>query len=115
MEEPLLAARAFRDAILQKPDAASAHSGLARALVLSGEPEEAALEAERALVLDGSCAEAHALLGQFYEHHGMLAAARAHFRKYLEIDSVTVTALGIQKELGTLVSTAAPVVSGSTK
>jgi tetratricopeptide (TPR) repeat protein len=105
MDEPRLAVRFLREAAVEKPGTASPRSALARALVLSGDPAAGELEAESALKLNGSCAEAHALLGQLYLQRGSLEPARAHFRKYLEMDSVTVTALEFQRRLGAIEST----------
>jgi len=45
------------------------------------------------------------LMGQLCQQRGSLERARAHFRKYLEMDSVTVTALDLQRRLGAIEST----------
>ena len=105
MDEPHLAVRFLRGALLEKPRAASPRAALARALFLSGDPAGGETEAESALAQNDSCAEAHALLGQLCQQRGSLERARAHFRKYLEMDSVTVTALDLQRRLGAIEST----------
>jgi tetratricopeptide (TPR) repeat protein len=104
MDEPRLAVRCLRDAVVEKPGVASPRSALARALLFSGDSGGAELEAESALGLDSSCSEAHALVGQLCLQRGSLQDARKHFRKYLNIDSVTVTALDFQRRLGTIES-----------
>jgi serine/threonine protein kinase/tetratricopeptide (TPR) repeat protein len=105
MDEPQLAVRFLRSAITEKPATAQPRSALARALVQSGDSVGGELEAESALTLNDSCSEAHALLGKICQQRGSLERARAHFRKYLEMDSVTVTALDIQRRLGAIEST----------
>ena len=102
MDEPRLAARFLRNAIAEKPAAASPRSALARALVLSGDPAAGELEAESALTLNPGCVEAHALLGRLFLERGAPERARTHIRKYLEMDSVTVTALDLRRRLGAI-------------
>jgi Flp pilus assembly protein TadD len=102
MDEPKLAVRLLRDAVSEKPAAASPHSALAHALVLSDDAAGGEKEAETALALNSSCANAHAILGQLCLQRGSLEQARAHFRKYLEMDSVTLTALDFQRRLGAI-------------
>jgi len=104
MDEPRLSARFLHDAIVENPGTASPRSALARALALTGDRAGGEKEAESALVLNGSCSEAHALLGQLYLERGSLGLARTHLRKYLESDSVTVTALEFQRKLGAIES-----------
>jgi tetratricopeptide (TPR) repeat protein len=104
MDEPLLSVRLLRDAVAEKPNAASPRSALARGLALTGDPAGGELEAESALKLNGACSEAHALLGGICLERGSLEKARMHFRKYLELDSVTVTALDFQRKLGAVES-----------
>ena len=105
MDEPRLGERFLRDAVAEKPGAASPRSGLARALFLTGDLAGAELEAESALRLNGSCSEAHALLGRLCLDRGSLDQARTHLQKYLELDSLTLTALDIQRKLGAIEST----------
>jgi Flp pilus assembly protein TadD len=105
MDEPNRAVGFLRNAIVEKPGAASPHSALAHALFLSGDPAGGETEAKSALTLNDSCAEAHALLGQLCLQRGLSEQARAHFRRYLQMDSVTVTALDIQRRLGAIEST----------
>jgi tetratricopeptide (TPR) repeat protein len=90
----------LRAAVAEKPGSASAHSALAIVLISSGDTAGRKQEAESALELEPSCTEAHALLGRLYQERGFLEQAGAHFRKYLERDSVTVTAFEIQRRLG---------------
>ncbi len=104
LDEPRLAERCLREAVVEKPGAASPRAALARALLLSGEPADGEKEAMSALELDGSNREAHALLGQLCLQRGTLEEARDHFRRYLSTDSVTVTALDLQRRLGTIES-----------
>ena len=77
MDEPRLGERFLRDAVVEKPGAASPRSALARALFLSGDLAGGELEAESALTLNGSCSEAHALLGQLCLERG-IARSGAH-------------------------------------
>ncbi len=105
MDEPALSAMFLHDAVVEKPGVASARAALARALTRTGDLAGGELEAESALRLNGSCSEAHALLGQLYLERGSLDQARAHIRKYLDLDSVTVTALNFQRKLGAIEST----------
>jgi len=100
-----LAVRFLRNAIIEKPGIASPRSALAHALVQWGDTANGKMEAESALMLDQGCAEAHALLGELCLEKGALNESRTHFRKYLEVDSVTVTALGIRRKLGEIEST----------
>jgi len=104
MDEPQLGERFLRDAVVEKPGAASPRSALARALLLSGDLAGAEMEAESALRLNGSCSEAHALLGRLCLERGSLDQARIHLQKYLESDSLTVTALDFQRKLGAIES-----------
>ncbi len=108
MDEPRLGVRFLRDAAVEKPGDASPRSALARALVVTGDLANGEREAKAALALNASSAEAHALLGELYEQRGSLEQARTHFRRYLELDSVTVTALDIQRRLGTIESKLGP-------
>jgi tetratricopeptide (TPR) repeat protein len=105
LAEPGLAVRFLRNAVVEKPGAASPRSALARALVLTGDSAGGELEAESALKLNHACVEAHALLGHLFLGRGALEPARAHFRAYLEVDSVTVTALDLRRKLGAIEST----------
>ena len=104
MGEPVLAVRFLRDAVVEKPGAPSPRSALSRGLVLSGDVAGGEREAETALALDNSSAEAHATLGQLCLRRGSLDLARAHFREYLKMDSVTVTARDFQRRLGAMES-----------
>jgi tetratricopeptide (TPR) repeat protein len=105
MDEPRLAVRFLLNAIAEKPGAASPRAAYARALVLLDDVVGGEREAEVALALSDSCAEAHALRGQLLVRRGSLERARVHFRKYLEMDSVTVTALDFRRRLGAIEST----------
>ncbi len=102
MQEPKLAANLLRGCVVEHPEIASAHSALSRALVASGDTAGGAEEAGRALALDGSCTEAHALLGQLLLQRGLPEQAIVHLRHYLERDSVTITALDFKRRLGGL-------------
>lgn len=104
MDEPRLGERFLRDAVAEKPGSASPRSALARALSLSGDLAGAEREAELALKLNGSCSEAHALLGRLCLERGSLDQAHTHLQKYLESDSLTVTALDFQRKLGAIES-----------
>ncbi len=100
-----LAVRFLRNAIIEKPGIASPHSTLAHALVQWGDTANGKMEAESALTLDQDCVEAHGLLGELCLKRGELEGARTHFRKYLEVDSVTVTALDIRRRIGAIEAT----------
>lgn len=104
LDEPQLAVRCLRDAVVEKPGVASPRAALARALLQAGDPAGGEKEAESALAVDTSNPEAHALLGLRCLERGSLEEARGHFRKYLSTDSVTVTALDFQRKLGTIES-----------
>ena len=77
----------LREAIRIQPDFARAHAGLAAVLSLRGTSAEAKSEVEKALALDASCADAHAVLGFIrLVHDWDWGAAGSSFERALAIE-----------------------------
>lgn len=102
LEDSHLALRFLRQAVAEQPADAYRHAALAQALVASGDPVAGEAEAKSALAVESSCTVALAILGRLTQERGSYDEARAYFRKYIETDSVTTTALDIQRRLGEL-------------
>ncbi len=102
LEEPYLALRFLQMAASENSDASSPHCALARALYFVGDTAGADSEANAALAHSDSCVEAHLLIGNICERRGEMNFARTHYQKYLQIDSVTVTARELQRKLMTM-------------
>ena len=100
----LLAIRYFEDAIQLDGDYAAAHAGLSRAYAMLGfyngfaqgqSWADARREAERAIALDGSLAEANVALGIVLAlHEWRWREAEAELRKAIELDDTSAQAHG---------------------
>ncbi len=88
---------ASRAAIRRKPDYATAHSVLARALQVLGRPGEAEAEYRESIRLDPNDAAAHSVLGNALADLGRPGEAEAAYREAIRLDpgdAVTHYALG---------------------
>jgi DNA-binding NarL/FixJ family response regulator/Flp pilus assembly protein TadD len=78
--------RFYRRAVLLDPLNATAAAGLARVLLVQGEPAAALSWAKRAVSLDLHDGDLHVLLGDVEERNGDTAGARAEWKAAYDID-----------------------------
>ncbi len=92
----------FRQAIAADSNCAAHHKGLADALYQEGRLKEATNEYFSVLRLQSNNADAHDMLGQIFEKQGVAAKASYHFRKYLQLDSLSANAALVRQHLSQL-------------
>ncbi len=96
------AIRYFRLAIAAESSCAAHHKGLADAFYDKGRLKEATDEYFTVLRLQPNSADAHYRLGQIFEQNNAVSDAIFHFRKYLQQDSLSATAVLVKRHLSQL-------------